>query len=301
MLKDLTSLANRWRRLELSNWKTILEKRIKVHSQGAWRSWFYIYRLVIVHQSTQATQAGTGVDFMSSLEQFIQTSTVGEFSERLRLLSVFQVHLSFCQENCMSSQLSNILRNVLNYYREFVEPVQQELKDGLEKIEKELKDFVKLAKWEDRGYYAMKYGADRAQRKLHKLCLNADKVLNIPAVIVLTKMQNKLSLRNLESAQDAKSDCADISEAIEIESKEKWRSYCAQYPGQHDGYCATEPISRMFDLHNSNLRYNQLPRLVARMHRIVGCIPKGDCQILTIIPIIGAQIEIIPMALHTLT
>ncbi len=34
--------------------------------------------------------------------------------------------------------------------------------------EKDLADFVALAKWEDRGYYAMKASTDKAQRHLHK-------------------------------------------------------------------------------------------------------------------------------------
>jgi midasin len=34
--------------------------------------------------------------------------------------------------------------------------------------EKDLSDFVALAKWEDRGYYAMRVSTEKAQRHLHK-------------------------------------------------------------------------------------------------------------------------------------
>lgn len=36
-----------------------------------------------------------------------------------------------------------------------------------------MQDFVKLAKWEERGYYAMRASTEKAQRHLHRLTRNA--------------------------------------------------------------------------------------------------------------------------------
>ena len=39
-----------------------------------------------------------------------------------------------------------------------------------------MQDFVKLASWEDRGYYAMRASTEKAQRQLHRLTRNANEV-----------------------------------------------------------------------------------------------------------------------------
>lgn len=48
-----------------------------------------------------------------------------------------------------------------------------------------LQDFVKLAKWEDRGYYAQQQATEKAQRQLLKLVTRTEAVLAAPAGPVL--------------------------------------------------------------------------------------------------------------------
>jgi midasin len=49
-----------------------------------------------------------------------------------------------------------MLWNVLSYYGQYLPDVVSAVEGGLGPLRKELSDFVRLAKWEDRGYYAMK-------------------------------------------------------------------------------------------------------------------------------------------------
>lgn len=282
-LKSLSGLATRWRRLELASWNTILEKRIQDHEKGAWKSWFYIYRLIKSHQNMNIEKSDGAAEFMSSLEQFLQTATIGEFSERLHLLSAFQAHLRLMASCETSTQLSHVLENLVLYYTQFEEPINKKLENELAVIRKDLKDFVKLAKWENRGYYAMKLGADRAQRKLHKLCLGADKVLKIPAVLVLTDAQKVMSFSSLEAMFGGKnvSQLADnqseiIPATLKI-AQESWMVLCnssARVPSQ---WSFDHPVGKCLDLQNPELRYNQLPRLTARMQSILGQLPEGVC------------------------
>ena len=44
---------------------------------------------------------------------------------------------------------------------------------------------MKLAKWEDRGHYAQKLEAEKAQRQLHKMVRDAQAVLARPAAAVI--------------------------------------------------------------------------------------------------------------------
>jgi hypothetical protein len=46
-------------------------------------------------------------------------------------------------------------------------------------------DFVKLAKWEDRGHYALQQETEKSQRQLHKLVRDTQEVLKRPAAGVV--------------------------------------------------------------------------------------------------------------------
>ena len=48
-----------------------------------------------------------------------------------------------------------------------------------------VQDFVKLAKWEDRGYYAQQQATEKAQRQLLKLVTRSEAVLAMPAGPIL--------------------------------------------------------------------------------------------------------------------
>ena len=48
-----------------------------------------------------------------------------------------------------------------------------------------VQDFVKLARWEDRGFYAQEQATEKAQRQLLKLVLKTEAVLSQPAAAVL--------------------------------------------------------------------------------------------------------------------
>lgn len=46
-------------------------------------------------------------------------------------------------------------------------------------------DFVRLASWEDRGYYAMRASTEKAQRHLHRLTRNAAEVTALSTLLTL--------------------------------------------------------------------------------------------------------------------
>ena len=62
-----------------------------------------------------------------------------------------------------------------------------------------LQDFVRLAKWEDRGYYAMKVITERNQRQLHRLTRRAEQALSEPAAAVLAAASKAMGFADLNS------------------------------------------------------------------------------------------------------
>lgn len=60
-----------------------------------------------------------------------------------------------------------------------------------------MQDFVELAKWEDRGYHAMKSSTEKAQRQLHKMQRQAADVLKQPVAAVLAAAARTIGLGDL--------------------------------------------------------------------------------------------------------
>ena len=59
---------------------------------------------------------------------------------------------------------------------------------------------MRLAKWEDRGYYAMKVSTERNQRQLHRLTRRAQEALSHPAAAVLAAASKAMGFADLADA-----------------------------------------------------------------------------------------------------
>ena len=133
-------------------------------------------------------------------------------------------------------------------------------------LKKELLHFVKLQKWEDRGYYSLKKSGERAQRKLHKLCRDAEEVLKAPVASVLAQISlsvgfNALHLIQLSSTLEEISP-GPLSEAdcplafVEMQKRAlelKWNGMS---------------MPRVLKMDSKESRFSQLPRLSKRMREL---------------------------------
>ena len=64
---------------------------------------------------------------------------------------------------------------------------------------------MRLAKWEDRGYYAMKATTERNQRQLHRLTRRAEEALSQPAAAVLAAASKAMGFADLTTASSESS------------------------------------------------------------------------------------------------
>jgi midasin len=228
-LAAVAGLATRWRKLELASWKGLLERVRARHAAGASRSWYHLYQVLVLGTPEDAAAAAAdaavadGEDVAvavpdsvyrrtaSLVEAFLQTSTVGEYAARLQLLQSFACQLtvtaaaidSTTGSSSSSGQVASMLWNVLSYYTQFLPAVSAAIDAGLGPLSKELTDFVKLAKWEDRGYYAMKVSTEKAQRQLHRLSRRAEDYLKQPAAGVLAAASQAMGLGQVTAPKAA--------------------------------------------------------------------------------------------------
>eukprot|EP00850_Spirogloea_muscicola_P002909 SM000011S19087 [mRNA] locus=s11:783175:828718:+ [translate_table: standard] len=230
-LDEVSCIIMRWRKLELASWPLMLESMRRKHADAAekaralrwrqaimynlpfmlpnttcsntlelyalWQMWFMLYDLL--HRPLGEDLEDYVMATMSSLEEFLQTASYGDFQKRLRMLLAFHHQLLqqlmldnyTPRERRLQLQIADVLFNLHSYYSQFLPELEKTLAAGTGPLERELKEFVRLAKWEDRNYYSMAASAEKAHRKLHKILRKFDVLLKQPMLQLLTKVSQK--------------------------------------------------------------------------------------------------------------
>jgi len=281
LLGQVAALAQRWRKLELESWEHMLDTAARKHANGARLSWFHLFRILIVDTSEGGT-AEAGV----LAEQFLQTSTIGEFGARMSMLEAFRQHLVVLgrgedaeeagrRAGAGRRRLADTVANVVAYYRQFQPAVDSRVAAHREPLEKDLRDFVKLAKWEDRGYYSMKQSAERAQRKLHKICRRYEDALRQPAARVIASASLKMGLADLsgrELAQDSPVETASGG-VVEQQGGDRHQRFLSECCELAEAPFAAPPVAAVASalrISERGLYQNRLGQLLRRLDGVVG-------------------------------
>ncbi|RAH66637.1 AAA family ATPase midasin [Aspergillus aculeatinus CBS 121060] len=188
---EITGTIIGWRRLELTTWAKLLDlendKCLKDVS-----SWWFITYEALVRAPIQIAESGEMElkdhiqEVTATLEQFFRSTTVGQYSERLRLIKNFQSLLLLYVEDLPSlSQLTSALDNFLQRYRQFEPPVLKLLAEKRQALEKNIKEQIQLASWKDTNIVALRESARRSHVKLFKLVRKYREALAQPAQPIL--------------------------------------------------------------------------------------------------------------------
>jgi midasin len=217
-LNECAKLALRWRAREVRTWPRLLARCSERHASRAKRTWFAIYRLL----SSMKSRALSGDDapedeihnvdvekirsLTVALEEYLQGSTIGEFETRLELIWCFFAELEVETRACKARGASTsshddalcaVLYNIWRYYSQFSSVVDKHIETIRKPCEIKLRDHAKLAKWEDRGYHAMKVQGEANQRSLHKFVRAFDTALNGLVLPVLETAASQTGFKEL--------------------------------------------------------------------------------------------------------
>ncbi|KAM4681125.1 midasin isoform 3-T3 [Amazona ochrocephala] len=207
----VTQLIIQWRRLELNCWSVSLDNIMKQHVEKSTKHWFSIYQMIekyIQEQAEANTEETEQMDMktlVSTLQAFIEGSTLGEFHARLQALLVFHCHVLLMPQVAEKDILCSILWNLYNYYRQFSECVQARITELRQPIEKELKDFVKISKWNDVSFWAVKQSVEKIRRTLFKFMKKFEVVLGEscrPALVEIGKEEQLDCLQKEEESEN---------------------------------------------------------------------------------------------------
>ncbi|XP_034060418.1 LOW QUALITY PROTEIN: midasin [Gymnodraco acuticeps] len=203
-LEAVTQLIIQWRKLELSFWSSSLDNALKRHTERSTKHWFSIYQLVERYLEEQKQDAEKGEEEVerlslssvcSTLQAFMEGSTLGQFHTRLDTLLSFHCHLLLLDPQQQGQEpLSSLLWNLHKYYSQFSDGIQTKITSLRQPIEKELKDFVKISKWNDVSFWSIKQSVDKTHRTLFKFVKKFEAALSGPSAPSLVEEGSSASL-----------------------------------------------------------------------------------------------------------
>ena len=171
---ELTNMIIGWRRLELSTWARLLDMEDEACRTGA-RSWWFIAYEVIVSTPLSIISSEEDLrkhvsDLIATLEEFLQTTALGQYSHRLLLINQFKHHVKLLIEEIPLMQVVYAaLVNFLGYFSKYLPRVQDTIQKSRQTLEKEMKEILLLASWKDTNINALRESSRRSHHKLFKV------------------------------------------------------------------------------------------------------------------------------------
>uniref|UniRef100_A0A3Q4MRM4 Midasin n=1 Tax=Neolamprologus brichardi TaxID=32507 RepID=A0A3Q4MRM4_NEOBR len=204
-LEPVTQLIIQWRKLELSCWSRSLDNAMKRHTEKSTKHWFSVYQLLERYLEEQRAETCTGTKHLSlssvssTLQAFLEGSTLGEFHTRLNMLLTFHCHLLLVPPQSGQEPLSSLLWNLYKYYNQFSQGIQTKITQHRQTIEKDLKDFVKICKWNDVNFWSIKQSVEKTHRTLFKFIKQFEEALNGPSIPALVEQGSGASLDSVDA------------------------------------------------------------------------------------------------------
>ncbi|KAJ4369376.1 AAA ATPase midasin [Didymella sp. IMI 355093] len=211
LFDDLTKMLVSWRQLELTTWARLFDLEVEKCRDSA-KSWFFVaYETIIAaSESVEDEQAMRthAKELLKSLEGFFESTTLGQFEQRIKLLQQLRQHAAMRMQDAeLFKILHSALENFIAYFSRLEKPVHEALAKGRQALEKEVNNVIKLASWKDTNIEALKQSAKTSHRKLSKLVRKFRAVLNKPVSIVMSagfaddgSMQREASLALVSAA-----------------------------------------------------------------------------------------------------
>lgn len=183
---QLTTLLVNWRRLELSTWARLLDMEDKKCNDEADSWWFLAYEVII---AVPLSMINSREDLQMHVEQlvatlgdFVATTSVGQYSQRLRLIECFKSYVDLlAKEEPSMKAVQKSLANFLGFYTRFEKAIEEFLHQGRLKLQKDMKEILLLASWKDININALRESAKRSHHKLFKVVRKYRALLTQPA------------------------------------------------------------------------------------------------------------------------
>ncbi|UPR03955.1 midasin [Chloropicon primus] len=281
-IESLTIVANGWRKEELKSMEDLFKENFQKHVKMASVGWLHLFEILKHFTSTKACKLNLG-EILESIEEFIQTSSIGQFETRLAIVKMFYTHLQVhallngptAKRYEILRYLSGMLQNLHSYYSQFLESIRGEIESGTGVLSKELFDFIQLSKWEDLNVYAMRNSIDKSNRTLHKLRVKHDELLRKGIKDILQAQSKKISINGLSSEFSKGAKSSNIFESLSSCCWNAYKLLSESREGAEGSMAHAAALARASPQLKSNFRGNDkhshrkmLPKLVVRASKL---------------------------------
>lgn len=194
----ITNLIVEWRRLELSSWKSLLDSQCQFFVDAVAEYWFHLYELLICGPLNAAEEDSRNLsEYLQRmpylLDDFMRTSSLGQFHARLKLLKSFEILIGRMLEDpaTQSTVLSSVMSIVhfsWRFFHLYSSQLSQSLGDQRRSLEKEVDALIKLASWRDVNVQALKQSARKTHHQLYKIIRKFRDALRQPVAQKLSSL-----------------------------------------------------------------------------------------------------------------
>ncbi|KAJ1918062.1 AAA ATPase midasin [Mycoemilia scoparia] len=182
-LDQISAQIVAWRQVELNTWPHLLKLQEVEAATNSHSWWFNLYSTLVLseagaqgHDSTSGGKAVLPSDVVSLIDQFLQMCPVGEFEERLNLISTLHLHRQAKNQllplngesNSNGDGILYAIDNSVRHYSQFIPTLRKHLEMCRAPISKNLAEFVKISTWRDVNPAALKESAQKTHRNLTK-------------------------------------------------------------------------------------------------------------------------------------
>ncbi|KAK4395085.1 Midasin, partial [Sesamum angolense] len=206
-LQPIFALVSSWHKMEFETWPALLDEVQSQFERNAGKvSFLCSPSQLVAGQSDLSGYSGEIALLVphDSLEEFFNTSSIGEFKKQLQLLLSFHGQISNqlnwrsyaspCQEESVK-----ILYNTFGFYVQLLPRILEHIGANRKSIEKELNDLLKLCRWERIENYLAIENLKRTRLKLRKIIKKYTDVLQQPLMDFLGQETSRSGMNSLSA------------------------------------------------------------------------------------------------------
>lgn len=272
--RAVTGIVFHWRRLEIDSWEGLLDLRVQNVAVRAERWFFYFYDAIFCSSVDFAQPEN---DLLSTLDQFLRSAPVGEFSTRLRVLRLLSAHMQLlkCRGVGDAPKLARYINGLTGYYGLYVEQIERRVRNARNDLGSQVKEQAVLARWrtendvpasdqdgcrQDMMFERLRSMSEHTKRKLHQYCRQMDSVLRVPVSEAILESQNDIGIEDILSTSTSMHNLSCLC---------KQHESCTLCPARERGLdCVKNWLVDLFTIGEDNTRSYQEPSTAPETSRV---------------------------------
>ncbi|CCJ30509.1 unnamed protein product [Pneumocystis jirovecii] len=191
-IEDLKKIIIKWRKLELNCWNDLFKLEDKEKYNEMTDSWFYLYENIIYRKPSSFPSTNDLENYInelvSLLDQFITSSSLGQFEERLKLIDAFSSHLFILgKTEFIEKRILLALKNLVALYSLYIPKIRNTIYEGKIPLEESIKNTIQSMSWKDTNVFVLKESARKSHRSLYKVVKKYRELLSVPSLSILVE------------------------------------------------------------------------------------------------------------------